>query len=167
MQATVQCVTCYRLERWRLGNLGTEIEVIAVGGLRRAPEAVPVHLVRVLLSARRGKSRPIVGKCFACGHPMAVSEGSWPALPSWTVEANEGSFTFSEDIEGPNGRMSENDVEAWLKQKSAWDWSAKNVIAQFHSLMLIVYFIPIFLWVMAVIFTGGFIVAALPYFGKF
>lgn len=167
MNATVRCVTCQRLEKWRLGNLGTEIEVVAPGGVRRAPEAVPVHLVRALLRARRGESGPVVGTCLACGHPMTVLDGTWKALPSWTVESNEGAFTFAEQIEGPNGRMSEDDVVDWLKKKSGWDWSAKNVVAQFHSLMLLVYFIPIFLWVIAVIFTGAFILAALPYFGQF
>lgn len=115
MDGTARCISCFRAERRRGGDV---VAVTMPGGGRRP--AIPAELAawRTLRRVKAGELGPPVAACAACAQPMFGVEGSLPPLARWEIPLAGGAIAVGPDgvVIGADDAEAEKRIEEHFRE---------------------------------------------------
>jgi hypothetical protein len=150
----VRCGTCLRQERWAEDGA---VVVIAEGGHRRPAVDPQWQRGRTALASYVGEVGPVVAVCAGCGQWLVATSGS-PARIPVRIDTPAGPLTVDEQIAGPNGPLSREEAEGFLKRQYHEGWASE--LRQLPKFALFFVLLgPLAMWIFGVLFVASFLLS--------
>ncbi len=150
----VRCGTCLRQEQW--SDTG-EVTVVAEGGHRRPALDPQWQRGRTALASFVGEIGPVVAVCAGCGQLMVAPGVTRPRMPV-RVDTPAGALTVDEAIAGPNGPLSRDEAEAFLRKQYHEGWT-KEIWQLPKFALFFVLLGPLAMWLFGVMFVASFLLS--------
>jgi hypothetical protein len=141
--AQVSCPCCFRRESWSVTTPRT-IQVHTKGGQRPPSPEHPLAVLEILLDTREHPGQHIVGRCPACDSPLISTEEGIPALDGWTLSTPAGDFEIGDQILGPDGSLSEEEILGQFQHQYRRRWSINIGQSLFTTMLLSSMVVPAF-----------------------
>ena len=142
------CLSCHRKEIWSVDNNEILSREVSIEGGARKPKVHPeLAAWQILQQWRDKKIWRVIEPCPACGMPMAARQTRQVAM-EWPLTIGEDTYFVGPEVNtGPNGPISDEDLNALLRDAYRERFDAKKIVSPrtWFQVMVMSVFAAVFL----------------------